>query len=422
MPIIKVEVRLSEVLKTLEAFRINRKQAFDALANEFRELASNTFEQLLGAEIDLFLGDPDECGNKRNGYHPERQYAVKGLGCVRVRVPKDRKGRFESKIVPSYERIDPRLKADMAMLHLAGLSTRNLALISKRLLGVKVTKDTVSSSLDQIKDEAVAWLTRPLPKRYWALYIDGTNFKVQRRGSTESEPSLVVLGIDANNCRSILAIEPGTKDNVDAWRAVFSELRRRGLSSGDVRIGIMDGLPGLEKLFREEFTNAVTARCWVHAMRNATEKTPLRLRDAFTLLAHKVMYASCEDEARLAFLELKNAMHNDADRAVKCIERDLESLLVHYRFDKSFWTALRTTNAIENINRQFKRRTVSMDSVGEATLQAIVAFVALRMEITWQRVHVDSKVFNKGERKNIVDVEDKTNVVEKVVEELKLLN
>jgi putative transposase len=89
--------------------------------------------------------------------------------------------------------------------------------------------------------------------KFWALYVDGTNFKVQRRRSTEKEPSLVVLGVDENNFRSILAIEPGSKDNVDSWRAVFSELKKRGLDGKSVRLGIMDGLPGLEKLFREEF-------------------------------------------------------------------------------------------------------------------------------------------------------------------------
>lgn len=69
---------------------------------------------------------------------------------------------------------------------------------------------------------------------YWALFVDGTNFNVQRRGSVEKEPSLVVLGLDERDCYSILAVEPGTKDNVEAWRAVFSELQGRGLDMSAV--------------------------------------------------------------------------------------------------------------------------------------------------------------------------------------------
>ena len=190
----------------------------------------------------VFLGKSSENGNKRNGYQT-REYALKGLGGIALRMPVDRKRRFQSAVIPKSEQIDPRLREDMAVLHLAGISTRDLEMMSKRLLGLEVSRQTVSNSLGEIQEKAVDWLTRPLTGRYWALYVDGTNFKIQRRGSTEREPSLVVLGVDESNRKSILAIEPGTKDNVDAWAAVFGELIKRGLKSDEVRIGVMDGLP-----------------------------------------------------------------------------------------------------------------------------------------------------------------------------------
>ena len=239
--------------------------------------------------MSVFLGEPDQSDNKRNGYK-EREYALKHVGAIRLRMPQDRRGRFESSVVPGKEQIDPRLKEDMAVLHLAGLSKRTLAMVSKRILGVEVGRDTVSNSLDVVREKALQFLTRPLgEKRYWALFIDGTNFRIQRRGSTEKEPSLVVLGLDERNCYSVLAIEPGTKDDADSWRAVFAELRSRELDMNGVRLGIMDGLPGLETAFCETFPKAVTARCWVHALKNAIAKTPERLRGAFKLLAHKAI-------------------------------------------------------------------------------------------------------------------------------------
>jgi putative transposase len=415
MAIIKFELRLNQLAEAIEAFRDNRKKALEGMSLGVKQAISATLNDLMRAEIDVFLGNPDQGDNKRNGYHPDREYVLKGIGGVTIRTPKDRKGRFESAVIPAYERMDPRLRADMAMLHLAGLSSRTLALISKRLLGVEVSKDTVSSSLELLAGEAGKWLTRPLTKHYWALYIDGTNFKVQRRGSTEREPSLVVLGVDDNNIRSILAIEPGTKDDAACWRSVFIELKRRGLDSKYVRIGIMDGLPGLENVFKEEFTQAKTQRCWVHAMGNAVTKAPARLRDAFKLAAHRVMYATSEDNARQAFLELQAAVSDDATRAVKCLEKDLDSLLTHYRFDRKCWVALRTTNAIEAINRQFKRRTKTMDTLGESTLETILAFTALRLEINWQRARIDSRLYNKTREENV-------NVIEAAVAEMNLLN
>jgi hypothetical protein len=102
-----------------------------------------------------------------------------------------------------------------------------------------------------------------------------------RRGSTEKE-----LGIDETNRLSVLAIEPGTRDYVDAWRAVFRDLKRRGLDLSYVRIGVMDGLPRLGHFFREEFCEAVTARA-AGRMQCATPapRQPERLRDAFKILA-----------------------------------------------------------------------------------------------------------------------------------------
>jgi putative transposase len=289
-------------------------------------------------------------------------------------------------------------------------------MISKRLLGVEVGKDAINESLGLVHEEAIKWLERPINSAFWALYIDGTNFKVQRRGSTEREPSLVVLGVDESNFRSILAIEPGTKDNVECWRAVFADLKRRGLRTDKVRLGIMDGLPGLETAFKQAFPSAVTQRCWFHALGNAIVKSPARLREAFKIQAQKVMYAPNENQARVEFQALKALMDNDASRAVKCLEKDLDALLAFFKFDRSCWIALRTTNAIETINRQFKRRTRGMDTMGEATLESVLTFTALKIELGWGNNRIDSKAYSNLNRRH------EKNVIENAIEQIGLLN
>ena len=406
---------MPEAAKAIEEFRREPKRTFDLVTREIKSAVSNLFDQILQTEMSIFLGQADQKDNKRNGYY-EREFALKGVGCIRIKMPVDRKRKFKSDVIKPHEQIDPRLKEDLAVLHLAGISTRLMAMLSKRILGLKVSADTVSKSLGVIEDRATQWLTRPLDnKKYWALFIDGTNFRIQRRGSTEKEPSLVVVGLDARNCMSILAVEPGTKDNVESWRAVFNELNKRGFDSSSVRVGVMDGLPGLEKLFIEMFPKSVTARCWVHALRNALAKTPSRLHDAFKLLAQEVMYASSENQARMAFEKLKGAMDQDARRAVHCLEKDIDSLLVHYRFDKRFWRTLRTTNPIERVNKELKRRVKSMETIGERTLETLIAFTAMRLEFYWQRTAVDNMTVE-----NLIYVKEreKTNQVESVVDSL----
>lgn len=413
MGIIKVEVKIPEAVRALEEFRVDRKQALESLVTSVKEALSSSLNQLLQAEMTLFLGRPEQSENKRNGSY-ERTYALKGIGALRLKMPVDRKRVFTSAVVPAHEQIDPRLKEDMAVLHLAGISTRMLSMMSKRILGHEVSPQTVSNSLVSIEAQAREWLTRPLEKKYWALFVDGTNFRVRRRGSVAKEPSLVVLGIDETNRMSLLAIEPGCRDNVESWRGVFAELIKRGLSTQDVRVGVMDGLPGLERLFAETFPKSVTARCWVHALRNAVGKAPARLREAFKKAALGVMYAASENAALVAFDGLKKLMGKDAERAVHCLEKDLSSLLVHYRFEQSLWRVLKTTNPVERVNREFKRRTKSMDSLGEKTLETLLGFTALRLEYNWQMMPV-----NSARLENLVGV--KKNALHAVMTRLELV-
>ena len=414
MGIVKIEIKIPELVKAIEVFKENPKRAFEEISNEIRHSISETFNNLLQTEFDLFIGSSEQSSNKRNGFD-EREFAIKGIGCIKLRMPIDRQRNFKSVIIPKNAQIDLRLKEDLAVLHLAGISNRTLSLISKRILGVEVSAQTVHNSLSILESKALKWLDRDIKKNYWALFIDGTNFKTQRRGSTEKEPTLVVLGIDDRSSFSILTLQPGQKDDASSWGAVFDDLIKRGLDPKLVQIGVMDGLPGLEKKFKEYFTKALTARCWVHAKRNAILKTPKRLTDGFEKLLAPVMYANSEASARAAFADLKLQMNKDAERAVNCIEKDLDSLLIHYRFEQKFWRTLKTTNPIERINKELKRRFKSMETIGENTHKILMAFTAMRLEYNWQTTPVDSSRLNnlKPVKANLI-----SNQIEDVLENL----
>jgi len=382
MEMIKLEINIAEIKSAIEEVKLNRLKVFDRFTNEVKSAFKAGIEELLNSEITLFLGSSDELNNKRNGYI-SREYVFKGIGAISIKVPRDRNGKFSSSIIPKNEQIDPRVKEDIAVLHLAGLSTRTLSLISNRLLGSSVSPDTVSKSLGLISDKAIKWLERPITENYWALYVDGTYFKVKRKDGVEREPNLIVVGIDENNKKSILAIEHGFKENIDSWKSVFENLQRRGLKTSHVKIGIMDGLPGLENLFKDIFINASTARCWSHSLRNTLLKTPKRYQDKFKKDLYTVMYANDVTSGKECFKVLKSTYESECQRAVACIEKDLDSLLVHLNFDPDFHISLKTTNPIERVNKEFKRRTKTMETVGESTLRCILAFTALRLELGW---------------------------------------
>jgi putative transposase len=278
----------------------------------------------------------------------------------------------------------------LALLNLSGLSTRMLSHLSTQLLGIRVSSQEVSNAMHTLIPSAKEFLNRPLGERRWMyLYIDGTNFRV-RRTTVGIEPTLVVLGVDETGRKSVLSMTSGDKDNRRAWESVFAELKERGLDASAVKLGIMDGLPGLADAFRESFSNAQAARCWVHKARNVIPRVPRRYQAAFQTDWDKIAYAESLSAAREAFAALKSRWSKDANDAVENLERDLEALLVHYTFPTEHWDALRTTNPIERVNKEFKRRSKAMEVVSAEGLKVWLAFTALRLEFGWATTPISS--------------------------------
>jgi putative transposase len=363
-------------------------------------------------EIALFLGQEADPANKRNGY-VTRTFGIKGIGALSVRVPRDRMGRFESNVVPPRRRYEEAIEKDLALLHLAGLSTRMLAQVSRRILGVRVSAQEVSNALDTIVPAARAFLERPLAdRRFMYLYVDGTNFHV-RRTTVDKEPSLVVIGVDETGRKSVLGIVQGDKDARDAWAMVFADLKARGLDHTAVRLGVMDGLPGLADVFTEAFPQARVARCWVHKARNVFPRVPVRYHAEFKRNWDAMQYAKSGAAAREAWDALQTRWQAVCGDAVACIAKDLEALLVHYEFPAEHWDALRTTNPIERVNKEFKRRSKAMETLTPEGLKALQAFTALRLEMGWAMTPIHSpnlaKLKYRAEReaKILEDVSDK---------------
>lgn len=387
--LMKIVVRVADVVALAKRFEDSPALAMREVVAQMREGVREALEQVMKAELEVFLGRGEEAGNKRNGF-VSRTYGIKGVGTVKLRVPRDRAGHFSSAVVPAHRRYDVATEKDVALLNLAGLSTRMLAQMSGALLGIRVSAKEVSNALATIVPAAKAFLTRPLGDRKWIyLYVDGTNFRV-RRSTVDIEPTLVVLGVDESGRKSVLSMVQGDKDSRVAWESVFVDLKERGLDPSCIRAGIMDGLPGLGDAFREAFSNAKVLRCWVHKARNVMPLVPRRYQAAFQVAWNGVAYAENLEAARTAFANLKATWTRDASNAVERLEKDIGSLLAHYEFPPEHWDALRTTNPIERVNKEFKRRSKAMEVVGPSGLVALLAFTAVRLEYGWAQTPITS--------------------------------
>ncbi len=146
----------------------------------------------------------------------------------------------------------------------------------------------------------------------------------------------------------------------------------------------MDGLPGLEALFQRFFPRAQTQRCQKHAKANACRRVRKKEREEFSKDLNKIFYASSESNARAAFHELKATWVSLFPSAVQIIERDLDFLLTFFQFDPTYWTVLRTTNPVEQLNNEFKRRTKAVEVMGgEISTYRCLVYVAQAMEYHW---------------------------------------
>ena len=364
-----------------ELLRIDLKQQVERAVNEMLKVELTAY---LGRERYQAAGEGEK-KNYRNGSYG-RSYNAKHLGKLQVEVPRDRNGDFHSQLLRRYQRREASLERDIALLFLGGFSTRSVALVSKALLGTAVSAGDVSKVTAELAVGIEAWRKRDLSAfdvKY--LIIDGVNFLMRVQRSVERVPMLVVIGVLRDGHKVFLAIQQGTKDAASIWREVFTDLKGRGLNAERIELGIMDGLPGLEKVFCEEFPHAKIQRCQVHVARNVLAKVPRTMRQEIADRIRDIFYAPSRQKARAAFEQFATAYESAIPSAVGCMRVSLENCLTFYSFPEHEWMGLRTTNSIERVNKEFKRRTKPMEVLaGERSAYKLLCFVALKIEQSWK--------------------------------------
>jgi putative transposase len=203
-----------------------------------------------------------------------RTFCIKGIGDVEVRVPRDRNGDFQTQVLPRCQRYDQRITEDLAVMYMTGISTRTLSLLSKRLIGRSLSPQEVSNASTDLKQTVEKWRNRDLSgEKIKYLFIDGVNFRMRIGGSIEPVPILVAIGVREDGTKLVLPLQSGDKESATSWREFFNDLKARGLDGLQMRLGIMDGLTGLEKVFKEEFPHAKVQRCQVHVARNILDRS-----------------------------------------------------------------------------------------------------------------------------------------------------
>ncbi len=407
----KVEISVPEVVSIFKEIQEQPENIFQMIRVEIRENVGQYLSKLMDMERSKFLGREwyehgQEDVNHRNGSYP-RNFTLKGIGEVQVEVPRDRKGEFKTQVIPRSKRYEDELRQDLSFMFLTGMSTRTLSMMSERLIGRKISPTEVSNANKELIGAVEKWRTRDLsgePIKY--IFLDGVNFDMRIDGSIEKVPVLVAIGVTKTGRKLVLGFQAGDKESAPIWREFFKDLKERGLKGSHMVLGVMDGLPGLEKVFKEEFPKAKVQRCQVHVARNVLAKVPKKLKKVVADEMRSIFYASSKQKAMEFFDIFKQRWQRDLPSAVKCLENSLEACLTFFICPDEEWISLRTTNIIERLNKEFKRRTKPMEIVaGENACYTLLAFICLKMELHWKsnpigKVRNNLPFFQKLAKKN----------------------
>jgi transposase-like protein len=315
--------------------------------------------------------------------HGSRRRSLTGsFGAIEIAVPRARlnspQGKtteWKSQALRAYQRRTLAADALIAGCYLAGTNTRRVRRALAALFGGAVGKDTVSRTWRKVKSDWDAWNARSLvDEPIVRLILDGTVVRVRLDRKATAISLLVVLGVRADGQKVLLAIKSMGGESAEAWRAVLDDLVRRGLRRPDFLI--VDGASGLDKAIAAVWDGVPVQRCTVHKHRNLLAHAPERLHDEITADYNDMIYAASREEIetrRKAFIRKWRLKHH---AVADSLEEAGERLFSFTRLPPGQWRSVRTTNAIERLHEEFKRR-IKTQTVLPSADSAAMLFWAL---------------------------------------------
>jgi len=386
----KLDISVPEVVDLIKQIHEQPENLFEMIRINVKETVGHYLSELMDAEMTHYLGRDryERAGgetNHRNGSYG-RHFTLKGIGDVSVKIPRDRKAEFKTQVIPRSKQYEDTIRQDLCMMFLGGMSTRTLSLMSERLIGRSISAGEISKTSKELTEAVEAWRQRDLSgESFKYIFVDGVTFPMRIDGSIERVPVLAAIGVTESGHRMVLGLQAGDKESASNWREFFKDLKKRGLNGQHVTLGIMDGLAGLERIFLDEFPKARVQRCQIHVARNVIAKVPRKLKKLIADDIRSIFYASSKKKALELFYQFRAQWKKDLPSAVKCLENSLEACLTYLHFPEEEWICLRTTNVIERLNKEFKRRTKPMEILaGERSCYTLLAFVCLKMELNWR--------------------------------------
>jgi len=324
-----------------------------------KALVTETLQQTLEVEMDEALAaekserTPNRIGY-RSGYYGRT--LVKRVGKIELRVPQDRQGRFRTEVFERYQRSEKALVMAMMEMYLQGVSTRKVKAVTEELCGHEFSSSSVSRVVARLDEELEKFSRRRLEEDYPYLILDARYEKVREEGAVRSQAVLVAIGIDWEGRRNVLAVELANRESTSSWKELLTSLRDRGLHG--VQLAISDDHAGLKRAIREVLPEAIWQRCYVHFLRNALDYLPRKANDDCLMELRWLYDRRNVEEARRDLAAWLTKWTKRYPKLCVWVEENIEETLSFYRLPRQHHKNLKSTNMLERIMEEIKRRTL----------------------------------------------------------------
>jgi putative transposase len=324
-----------------------------------RTMVQSMVQAALEAEMTDFLGaSRSERTGERRGYRSgyyERRLIMR-VGTLELRIPQDRAGEFSTEVFERYQRSEKALTAALFEMYVQGVSTRKVKAITEELCGHGFSASTVSAIVRKLDDSLAEFARRRLEQAFPYLIVDARYEKVREGGSVGSQAVLVAVAVDWDGRRQIIGVEMANRESASSWRDFLGGLRERGLHG--VEFVVSDDHAGLKKAIREVFPEAGWQRCYVHFLRNALDYVPRKVDDD-CLRELRWMYDRREvKEVRQDLAAWLAKWQGKYAKLCTWVEDNIEETLAYYRLPIQHHKHLKSTNMLERLNQELKRRTL----------------------------------------------------------------
>jgi putative transposase len=294
----------------------------------------------------------------RNGSY-ERDLVTR-FGTIRIRIARTRQKGFLPRGLEGFQRRADEVALLIREAFLRGISTRQVGRVIGVVTGEVVSAQTVSKITQSLDRMVKAFHQDRLQDEWRYLFLDGVSLRVRRPTGRKRVQLLVAYGVRADGSRQLLAFVRSQGESQAAWEGLLEDLYRRGLEGQKLKLIVTDGCAGLMAALQTVYPRVPHQRCWVHKMRNLVQASRKRDVAAITADARAIYNADGIRQARTAFEKFRRRWQTAYPSLVHRLEKDLPDLLTFYRFPRSLWRKLRTTNAIERRFVEVRRRTRPM--------------------------------------------------------------